>query len=217
VNNYDPTQLPPSYFDPATSNPYSHDTPPPVPLDPHTPHVPPEPHSLNFVALRTLNDRHKMMAEFQVMGWTQVAIAREFGLSIPYVWKIQQDPVYKLHTEELRKRTEENAEFDIKEFIAKSSEKTWRRMYALQDSEDEKIAIRATENFADRQSPKINKIDRRDESVIYMETNMLGKAVGAFMESLGRSPKELEGMKEDDVIDLLEENVDKNIPEPRKI
>jgi len=211
-----PPTPPPSYFDPATGVPYSHATPPLASEDKHLPYLKPEPAFAQYESLKKLNDRHKMMAEFQVMGWTQTAIAKEFGLTQPYVWKIQHDTVYMLHVEELRKRVEENQEFDISKFIAASSEKTWRRMHALQDSEDEKIAIRATENFADRQSPKINKIDRTNESVIHLESNTLGKAIGAFMDSLGLDPKTVEGMEQKDVVKLLEENVDNNLPEPRR-
>ena len=157
-----------------------------------------------------------MMAEFQVMGWTQAAIAREFNTAAVSVWKIQQDPIYRLHVEELRKRVEENQEFDIKQFIAASSEKTWRRMFALQDSEDEKIAIRATENFADRQDPKVNKIDRSGEGVIRFESDVLSKALAVFVQSLGLNPETVANMPQEDVVKLLEAKVDDNIPEPRR-
>jgi len=215
MNNFN--QLPPSYFDPATGNPYSHKTPPPAPEDKHTPHVPPEPPLYQYTPLQKLNDRHKMMAEFQVMGWTQTNIAREFGLTQPYVWKIQNDPTYRIYLEELRKRVTENQEFDIQAFLNETTEDTFRANHALiQNSDDEKVRQRAIENFMDRQSPKVNKIDRRDESVIRFETNTLGKAIGAFVESLGMDPAMVKNMSEDEVIDLLEENVDGNLPEPRR-
>ena len=89
-------------------------------------------------------------------------------------------------------------------------------MFALQDSEDEKIAIRATENFADRQDPKVNKVDRSDESVIRFESDTLSKALAVFVQSLGLEPQALAGISQEAAVKLLEEKVDDNIPEPRK-
>jgi len=151
------------YTQPPLSDPYANQPPALTPEDRHTPHVPPEPPVAQYKPLQKLNDRHKMMAEFQVMGWTQVNIAREFGLSQPYVWKIQNDPTYRIYVEELRKRVVENQEFDIQAFLLDVTEDTFRANHALiQNSQDEKVRQRAIENFMDRQSPKVNKIDRRD-------------------------------------------------------
>ena len=168
-------------------------------------HVPPEPSPLSTDKLSKLNDRHRIICEMELMGKKMYEIAAELGCHYLNVWKVRNDPLYRVYYEERKKQITEQSNVDIADHLKRISGKTMQTLEYLSDhAKSETVKVKAAEALFDRQLPKINKIEKNEHLRFSVQTNELTDAISMFMEAAGISPKQLEGKTEEEIVELME-------------
>ena len=159
---------------------------------------------LSFGRIEELNDRHRAIAQMEVMGWRIKDIANELGVHEMTVYRVKHSPVYKVYIKDLRKRVEEQSTFDAAAHLDKITEKTVRTLETLMDSADsENVRVSAAKELFDRQMPKVAKSEHKEETVIQFGDSVQNIAL-ALADSMRLPPESLAGKSDEEVVDLLE-------------
>lgn len=163
---------------------------------------------LSYARIKELNDRHKAIAQMEIMGYRIRDIAREMDCHEMTVHRIKSDPVYKVYIGDLRKQVEEVSVFDAAAYLTSMTEETFRTMADLmRNAESENVRGAMAKEFADRQVPKVAKSEHKEETVIHFGDSIQNLAL-ALADNMRVDPNRLVGKTNEEVIDLLEGEID---------
>lgn len=165
---------------------------------------------LSYEPIQELNDRHRAIAQMEVMGYQNRQIARELNCHEMTVYRVKASPVYKVYIKDLRKRVEESAPFDIAGYLNSVSKETFQVMTDLmRNAESENVRGSMAKELADRIYPKVTKSEHEETKVIEFGDSVQNLA-HALADHMKVDPKKLAGKSDDEIIDLLDEEINKD-------
>jgi hypothetical protein len=163
---------------------------------------------LTYAPINELNDRHRAIAQLEVMGWKNSDIAKELGVHEMTIYRVRNSPVYKIYIKDLRKRVEDNAVFDVAAYLTTMTEETFRTMADLmRNAESENVRGAMVKEFADRISPKVARSEHKEETVIHFGDSVQNLAK-ALADTMRIDPARLHDKSDTEVLDLLEAEFD---------
>lgn len=110
-----------------------------------------------------LSERHKIIAEMESAGATDVEIAHRIGISASRISIIRTSPLYQALVLDLSKERRSKSTFDIAKAIDDLAPRALGRLAELIDQDENLgVALGATNAIMDRVSPKktINEVDQ---------------------------------------------------------
>lgn len=159
---------------------------------------------LSYAPIEELNDRHRAIAQMEIMGYKNRQIARELNCHEMTIYRVKSSPIYKVYVADLRKQVEEASVFDATKYLDRITEKTMRTLeHLMDDAESENVRVSAARELFDRQMPKVSKSQHEEKTIIEFGDSVQNLAA-ALADNMRIDPQQLTGKSDEEVIDLLE-------------
>ena len=168
---------------------------------------------LSYAPIEELNDRHRAIAQMEIMGYKNKQIARELDCHQMTIHRVRSSPVYKIYIGDLRKQVEEASVFDATKYLDRITEKTMRTLeHLMDDADSENVRVSAAKELFDRQMPKVSKTQHEETKIIEFGDSIQNLAL-ALADNMKIDSQQLTGKSDEEVIDLLEGEIKNNSPD----
>ena len=159
---------------------------------------------LSYAPIEELNDRHRAIAQMEIMGWKNKQIARELDCHQMTIHRVRSSPIYKIYVSDLRKQVEEASVFDAVKYLDRITPKLLRRLeYLSENAESENVQVTANLGLLDRSMPKVTKTQHEETKIIEFGDSIQNLAL-ALADNMKIDSQQLIGKSDEEVIDLLE-------------
>ncbi|HDZ27021.1 hypothetical protein LCGC14_1761850 [marine sediment metagenome] len=159
---------------------------------------------LSYAPIEELNDRHRAIAQMEIMGYKNRQIARELDCHEMTIYRVKSSPIYKVYVGDLRKQVEEESVFDAVKYLDRITPKLLRRLeYLSENAESENVQVTAGTSLLDRSMPKVTKTKHEETTIIEFGDSIQNLAL-ALADNMKIDPQQLTGKSDEEVIDLLE-------------
>ncbi len=163
---------------------------------------------LSYAPIEELNDRHRAIAQMEIMGWKNKQIAKELNCHQMTIHRVRSSPIYKIYVSDLRKQVEEASVFDAVKYLDRITPKLLRRLeYLAENADSENVQVTANLGLLDRSMPKVTKTQHEETKIIEFGDSVQNLAA-ALADNLSIKPEQLTGKSDEEVIDLLEGEID---------
>ena len=162
---------------------------------------------LSYAPIEELNDRHRAIAQMEIMGYKNRQIARELECHEMTIYRVKSSPIYKVYIADLRKQVEEISVFDATKYLDRITEKTMRTLeHLMDDAESENVRVSAAKELFDRQMPKVSKTQHEETKIIEFGDSIQNLAL-ALADNMKIDPQQLIGKSDGEIVDLLDEEI----------